>query len=337
MARARNIKPGLYKNEDLAECSIWARFIFPGLWMLADREGRLEDRPKRIKGELTPFDSIDIEPLLVELAHWKFIRRYEINGIRCIQITNFLVHQTPHGTEKDSALPDENGFFIIHERGKNSCITGKFESKKSNSCDSTVNPPLDNVVPPLATVNPPSDNTLNPESLFIDSLNPSTLNPDSKTHTAASGDFVGDKTSVCVSSDQPIFDEAGDVLPPAAGQPADEPPGDALQVVPSMTAAVCMAMRAAGMASVSPSHADLPVLLANGADIGMFVAAARTAIEKQKGFSYAVGIVKGQLGAAKNLADQIGQMPTPPPRNAHKYAAAHAAIFDDQPRDFIDV
>ena len=66
MARARNIKPGLYKNEDLAECSVWARYIFPGMWMLADREGRLEDRPKRIKGELLPYDSIEVEPLLVE-------------------------------------------------------------------------------------------------------------------------------------------------------------------------------------------------------------------------------------------------------------------------------
>src|SRR6185369_15871620 len=29
MARARNIKPGLYKNEDLAECSLAARLLFP--------------------------------------------------------------------------------------------------------------------------------------------------------------------------------------------------------------------------------------------------------------------------------------------------------------------
>ena len=73
MARARNIKPGFYKNEDLAECSPWARLIFPGLWMLADREGRMEDRPKRIKGELLPYDSIDVDPLLEELARWGFI------------------------------------------------------------------------------------------------------------------------------------------------------------------------------------------------------------------------------------------------------------------------
>ncbi len=105
MARARNIKPGLYKNEDLAECSIWARFIFPGLWMLADREGRLEDRPKRIKAELLPFDSEDVEPLLVELMESGFIIRYEVNDVRYIQIAKFSDHQTPHVREQASTFP----------------------------------------------------------------------------------------------------------------------------------------------------------------------------------------------------------------------------------------
>lgn len=104
MARARNIKPGMYKNEDLAECSIWARYLFPGLWMLADREGRLEDRPKRIKGELLPFDAQDVEPLLRELSARSFIVRYETEGLRCIQILKFKDHQAPHYSEKDSVI-----------------------------------------------------------------------------------------------------------------------------------------------------------------------------------------------------------------------------------------
>jgi len=104
MARARNIKPGLFKNEDLAECSIWARYIFAGLWTLADREGRLEDRPKRIKGELLPFDSQDVEPLLRELAQNKFLERYEVDGERFIQITKFRKHQSPHYSEKASVI-----------------------------------------------------------------------------------------------------------------------------------------------------------------------------------------------------------------------------------------
>lgn len=104
MARARNIKPGFYKNEDLAECSVWARLIFPGLWMLADREGRLEDRPKRIKGELLPFDSQEIDPLLQELQHFGFLVRYENSEGRFIQILKFAEHQQPHYSEKPSVI-----------------------------------------------------------------------------------------------------------------------------------------------------------------------------------------------------------------------------------------
>jgi hypothetical protein len=104
MARARNIKPGFFKNEDLAECSPWARLCFAGLWTLADREGRLEDRPKRIKGELFAFDTIDVEPLLKELERFKFIVRYEADGMKAIQISEFARHQSPHYSEIASAI-----------------------------------------------------------------------------------------------------------------------------------------------------------------------------------------------------------------------------------------
>ena len=39
MSRSRNIKPGFFKNEHLAECQPLARLLFIGLWTLADREG----------------------------------------------------------------------------------------------------------------------------------------------------------------------------------------------------------------------------------------------------------------------------------------------------------
>lgn len=48
--RARDIKPGFFKNDQLADCSMAARLLFPGLWMMADREGRLENRPKKSRG-----------------------------------------------------------------------------------------------------------------------------------------------------------------------------------------------------------------------------------------------------------------------------------------------
>ena len=54
MARARNIKPGFFRNSDLVELPMDARLLFIGLWTLADRMGRLEDRPKQIKMEIFP-------------------------------------------------------------------------------------------------------------------------------------------------------------------------------------------------------------------------------------------------------------------------------------------
>lgn len=105
MARARNIKPGFYTNEDLAECSVWARYIFPGLWMMADRAGRLEYRPKKIKGELLRFDEQAAEPLLEELQRWGFIQIYEVEGRSYIQILTFHKHQNPHHREADSDIP----------------------------------------------------------------------------------------------------------------------------------------------------------------------------------------------------------------------------------------
>lgn len=105
MARARNIKPGFCRNEDLAECSAWARLCFALLPMLADREGRLEDRPRRIKGELFPFDSVEVEPLLIELDRHGMIARYVLNGLGLIQILGFRKHQNPHHREPPSTLP----------------------------------------------------------------------------------------------------------------------------------------------------------------------------------------------------------------------------------------
>jgi hypothetical protein len=104
VARSRNIKPGFYKNEDLAECSLLARFVFPGLWMLADREGRLEDRPKRIKAELLPFDDGDMDLLLQELHDRGFVVRYQNDDGKFIQILKFNEHQSPHYSEKKSLI-----------------------------------------------------------------------------------------------------------------------------------------------------------------------------------------------------------------------------------------
>lgn len=172
MARARNIKPSFFKNELLVEMGPFDRLLFIGLWCLADREGRIEDRPKRIKMELFPCDTYDVDKGLEELESHGFVTRYQAAGVRVISIVNFLKHQTPHGTEKDSDLPDETGAMTVHERNPNGYVTG---NKRKNN----VNPPEDNGALTLGnSVSPVQDqgeNTLNPDSLNPDSLNPDSL------------------------------------------------------------------------------------------------------------------------------------------------------------------
>lgn len=113
MARSRNIKPGFFTNEDLVEFDFATRLLFAGLWTIADRDGRLQDRPKKIKIDVFPADNLDIDAMLTTLHNGKFILRYEIDGSKFIQITNWKKHQNPHHTEKASDIPDCNGCLTV--------------------------------------------------------------------------------------------------------------------------------------------------------------------------------------------------------------------------------
>lgn len=105
MARARNIKPGLFKNEVLGMADPLYTILFEGLWILADREGRLEDRPLRIKAEVFPYRAVECDEMLNWLQEQGFILRYEALGKRFILICEFTKHQNPHKNEPDSLIP----------------------------------------------------------------------------------------------------------------------------------------------------------------------------------------------------------------------------------------
>jgi hypothetical protein len=106
MARARNIKPSLFKNEILGVADPLCTLLFEGLWILADREGRVEDRPLRIKAEVFPYrEGIDTNAMLDWLQAEGFIQRYQARGLKCIVIVNFAKHQNPHKNESESELP----------------------------------------------------------------------------------------------------------------------------------------------------------------------------------------------------------------------------------------
>lgn len=148
MARSRNIKPGFFKNEELAECTPMARLLFAGLWTLADREGRVENRSRKIQAEIFPYESCDCTVLIEELRGHGFIMTYEVEGLSYIWIPSFLKHQNPHIKEAPSKLPPYPG-------------------KNGSS-------------PVLSDASPEKASTSPADSLISESLNPDSLTPSTK-------------------------------------------------------------------------------------------------------------------------------------------------------------
>jgi len=140
--RARNIKPGFFKNETLADLSAVTRLLFIGLWMEADREGRLEDRPRRIAADVFPYErDLDIDASLTALEEGGFIIRCRVGQLRLTQVLNFKKHQSPHHTEKQSVLPAPVAYG---------------EPTATSRCSNGGNPP-DSLNPDSLTQNPLSE------------------------------------------------------------------------------------------------------------------------------------------------------------------------------------
>jgi len=106
MARIRTIKPSFFVDDVVAELSHLRRLIFIGLWTLADRDGRLEDKPRIIRATLFPYESaMDMDADLAALGDRGLIRRYVVDGKSYIEVTNFAKHQVPNHREPSSIFP----------------------------------------------------------------------------------------------------------------------------------------------------------------------------------------------------------------------------------------
>ncbi|SXD48214.1 primosomal protein I [Klebsiella quasivariicola] len=192
MARSRNIKPGFFTNDELAECHPLGRLLFAGLWTIADKEGRLDDRPKKIKAMLLPFDEADCDALLQQLNDHKFIIRYRVNGECYIQISNWKKHQNPHCKEAASEIPApiENDKSTGQEQCKEDTEEEKKDSESIQDIENKGAPELHGT----SMVQESVENSLNPAdslNLIPDSLNPY---PDSLDNTqAASATCEGDE------------------------------------------------------------------------------------------------------------------------------------------------
>lgn len=110
MPRTRSIRPGFFTNDALCKLPPLTRLLFAGLWTVADRDGRLLDRPAKLKAELFPYDHISVERGLQQLHAAGFIQRYSSDGSVCVQIMSWYKHQKPHPREEASLLPPPVGW-----------------------------------------------------------------------------------------------------------------------------------------------------------------------------------------------------------------------------------
>jgi hypothetical protein len=148
MPRIRSIKPEFFLDEDLARLAPMDRLVFIGLWCQADREGRIEDRPGRLKVQVAPYDEVDMKAVLDRLVAAGFLVRYTVEGRAYIQVRTFLRHQRPHKTEQPSVLPPldngtrtvvtplSNGSSTVGERSgmEEGMEEGKGKEEKSQTC-----------------------------------------------------------------------------------------------------------------------------------------------------------------------------------------------------------
>ncbi len=102
MARIRTVKPEFFTSDDTCRLSPFARLMFIGCWCEADREGRLEWKPRTLRRKYLPEDGCDGDTIGAELVDQGVIVLY---GQGLAVIPTFLKHQVINAHEAKSKLP----------------------------------------------------------------------------------------------------------------------------------------------------------------------------------------------------------------------------------------
>lgn len=155
MARARNIKPGFFTHEQMAENDPLGRLLFIGLTTIADYKGELEWRPKRIKIQVLPYDECNLDSLAINLDKSGFVRFYSDGDKIFLKIVNFEKHQNPHKNEREAG--SEIPSFTEEMRQRVDLKTLAIKSEKI-----AINPERDGTAPALSLI--PHPDSLNPQT-----------------------------------------------------------------------------------------------------------------------------------------------------------------------------
>lgn len=129
MARIRTIKPEFFRHEDLFEAEkaegLPLRLAFAGLWTAADREGRFVWKPRELKLDCLPHDSLDFSQVLDALAMRGFIVKYHVDDKHYGFIPSWAKHQVINNRESESRIPgpDEHNALTRAARVTDACGT----------------------------------------------------------------------------------------------------------------------------------------------------------------------------------------------------------------------
>lgn len=210
---------------------------------------------------------LEDRPLRIKAELFPYRENLDVNGyLTVLQRLGFIHRYVVNGV----------GYLQVINFEKHQCPHHTEKSKKypkyHDVKDLTVKAPLSNGEKQVPTR---SDSLIHdsliPDSLIEDSLIPDSLIPDS----------------------------------PIQGSLPAEEGGTEKIPRPSQTAIVCLALKGEGIGAVSPSNPKLKTLLEAGADVGMFIDAARAAKARGKAsFAYVVAVVDGQMQEAQAVAQR---------------------------------
>ncbi len=96
MARNRTISPDFWTWEAVIDCQPMTRLLFIGLWNFADDGGVQPLRPRTIRMQVFPDDTIDndrVRAMLDELAAQGLVRIYAVEGVEYVAIVDWAQMQ----------------------------------------------------------------------------------------------------------------------------------------------------------------------------------------------------------------------------------------------------
>lgn len=144
MSRIRTIKPEFFTSEDIVSLTPLARLFYVSLWCEADREGRLEWKPRTLKMRYLPGDDCDVVSLGKELTDLGMVVLYEVGGKQYAEIVTFKKHQVINNRESQSSLPARvahaSGTRASRDQGEGKGRKGREGDSAEPLCDPTPDP-----------------------------------------------------------------------------------------------------------------------------------------------------------------------------------------------------